>query len=605
MENTGSYKALGDIDAIRARPGMYIGSVETADHLVTEVIDNMLDEVANGYANNCSLFFGKDNHIWVTDNGRGIEVYEMTLPDGKVEDSVVALCTVTHSGSKFDTSDYSTLIGMHGVGLVAVNALSEWVIVQTRDRSDKSKYHKYTFNNAILTSKEYDLDYPESENWSTVIGFKPDIQYFESDTIDLRKIIQRLLLAQSKIENSQFWINGKELPKKTFEQYIQDQLGYSDDDQIYKLQYDSFTFDNKWNGSIVVYLTYTQDPETIVQGDVNLRTCDGTYLTSFQTLLKNVIGSKLDKKFKDVSEVFYLLGLKLYISLTVPEPQFDSQTKSRMTLNVKGKLIDPLKSQVEWFLDRGNILSIITSNVERKLKQNLVKVKTVKGKGVNPKNKIKDAIKIPGDVLYILEGDSACGTMQCIRNPDIHGLFPLRGKMLNVESSSIDKFQNNKEIKDLLEGLGPKSKRRYKKIKLLADADPDGHHIVVLLLLFMQKFADDYIKSGNLSVVLPPLYGATKGKNYVPIYNEADLNYYRSQNWDVYRFKGIGEMEPEEMEMTLKSNMEYVVQWPLNAKELTALINIVTDTSVKRSIMNDKRCTVNRIVQEVVSVNNL
>lgn len=597
MDQNGSYKALGYIEAIRARPGMYIGSTETADHLATEIIDNMLDEVANGYANDCSLNIS-DGALWVSDNGRGIEVYNMQLSDGRIEDSVVALCTITHTGSKFDTDDYKTLIGMHGVGLVAVNALSEWVVINTRDRKDKLKYHNYVFRNGELYSKQNYLDYPNDNNWSTIIGFKPNPIYFKNVDFNIRGFAERLLLAQSKYENVLFNINGKNLPKISFIDYIRTQLQLKADDLLYELSYINQT-DNKWNGSIKCFITYTDNSDTIILGDVNIRSCDGTYLNSFQTLLKNIIFEKVEKKFKDISPNILTYGLRLYISLTVPEPQFDSQTKTRMTLNVKNILVDPLESQIRWFIEQNGILQTIINHIETKLKQNLVSkvTKSTKNKRVSSGNKVKDAVKIPAETLYILEGDSALGTLKPIRDTKKEGIFPLKGKVLNVETNSIDKLEKNKEIKDLLEVLGPKNSRRYRNIKILADADSDGHHIVVLCVLLIQKLAPDYIESGNLSIILPPLYGAEKGNKFIPIYNFNNVKIYEEKGYNIQRFKGLGEMSSKKLKQCLDSGIEYKIEFPKSKDELDIIINIVTNTDLKRAIMNDERCNINKVFE--------
>lgn len=587
----GSYQALGDIAAIRTRPGMFIGEDKNPNHLATEILDNALDEIANNYASYCQLFFD-DGACWITENGRGFEVYDMNLPDGSIKDSVHTLCTENHSGSKFDTDDYNTLIGMHGVGLVVCNALSEWLIIETRDKLS-GRIFKYTFIDSILTNKEEITE--ERPNWSTTIGFKPNLNYFEGNDFDMEPFVRRILLVQAKFPDKTFTINGKELPKQDFSLFVKKQLELNDQEKLFELHHEI-----EPNQKISVYLTYSTDSNTIVLGDVNLRSCEGTYLTSFQTLLKNVILDQIDKKFKDVSSNLLTLGLKLYITMTVPEPKFDSQAKTRMTLQVKGLLIDPLQEQIKWFLQQPGIMDTIQNIIESRLSVKLVKTSKSRSKRLSPDNKIKDSRIIPGDVLYILEGDSALGTLKQVRDVNTEAIFPLRGKVLNVEKSSLDKIQNNQEIKFLLESLGPKSNRRYKKIKILADADPDGWHIVVLTCLLIQKFAPDYIQSGNSYVVLPPLYGASKGKQFVPLYDHGNADVYRNQGFDIQRFKGLGEMNPSKLKASLQSGMEYQLGWPDDPARLSALISIITDTNLKRAIMDDERCSFNTILNHVV-----
>ena len=598
--STDVYKALDIKTAIQTRPGMYIGSTESATHLATEVIDNTLDEIANGHASACHLQFGDDGSCWVTDNGRGIAVYDMTLPSGEVKDSVEALCTESHSGAKFDNKEYGTLIGMHGVGLVATNALSEWMVVKTRgDRNDRSKIYEYIFKNGDFVSKNETIDPNDDGSWSTMVGFKPDPSFFDNVQFDMRDFVDRLILTQAKFPESIFTINGKPIPKFDFVEYVKKTLKI-EDEPIFSLQHEINS-----NQKVTVYLTYSYNQSTVVMGDVNLRVCDGTYLTSFQTVLKNLISEKLDKKkFKNVPDNLLTLGLRLFISLTVPEPTFDSQTKTRMTLNVREDLIYPLTDQIKWFLGRPGIMDQIQANIESKLKQKIVKkISKATGQFVSAKNKLKDCVDTPGDVLYILEGDSALGTLMQVRDEITEAIFPLRGKVLNVESAGLDQIQKNEEIRYLIEALGPKNNRRYDKIKIVADADPDGWHIVVLVILLLQKFADDYIRAGKVSVVLPPLYGASKGNTYVPIYSHDPtiMDQYRKQNYDIIRFKGLGEMAPQKLDITLKSGMEKILEWPENSKQLDALISMVTNTEIKRALVNNDRCSFERVLEDVLT----
>jgi len=467
-QQDGPYKALAVIDAIRKRPGMYIGDTSTPDHLATEIVDNMLDEIANGHASAGSIQF-QDNACWVTDNGRGLAVYDMKLSDGTIKDSIEALCTELHSGAKFDNEDYETLIGMHGVGLVVTNALSEWLIIRARDRNDRANVHVYTFQNAKLTSKEITPE-PDDGTWSTQVGFKPSSLYFETLDFNARSFGERLILTQAKFQHSQFAINGKALPKMGFEDLVRHYLEINPNNALFNLSHEPSN-----NQKINVFITYTpSDQNTIIKGDVNLRVCTGRFMTTFQTALKKVILDKLDKKrFKDVPDNLLLLGLKLYISMTIPEPRFDSQTKTRMTLPVKNELIDPLRSQIEWFINREGIMDIIHHNIEQRLKKSIVKVKTSRNNRVSAGNKLRDCLKTPGKVIYILEGESALGTLKQCRDTETEAIFPLRGKVLNVESNTLDAIKGNKEIKDFLEAIGPKSSRRYEKIKIVADADPD------------------------------------------------------------------------------------------------------------------------------------
>ena len=298
-----------------------------------------------------------------------------------------------------------------------------------------------------------------------------------------------------------------------------------------------------------------------------------------------------------------MCGLNLYISLTIPEPKFDSQTKVRMVSNVKKSLIDPLKNQIKWFVSQKEIINTIEDNLNKKFQTTITKKSKKRSKKVSVGNKLRDCILSPGEILYIVEGDSADGTLKIIRNKKTEASFPLKGKILNVETHSLEKIKSNKEIQDLLEALGPINNRRYKKVKILADADSDGLHISTLGILFMQKFGSDMIQNGKVSVILPPLYGATKGKKYVPIYDHKHVNKYKNQGFKITRFKGLGEMNPDQLKTCIRSNMEYVLTYPDSKEKLNNILSVVTDKEVKRAIMNDERCDYNHILQHVINRN--
>lgn len=588
-------KALGNgINPVRARPGMFIGDVHTPDHLAEEILDNSIDEIANGFATEISIYNNiEDGSFWVSDNGRGIPMQPMQLEDGSFEDSVKVLCTSLFSGSKFDNDDYAQLIGMHGVGLVAVNALSDWLIIKTRDRAVKKKVVTYTFQNGELTSTETEFN---SEKYSTVVGFKPSKQYFETLEFNNRYFVERLISVQSIFGLKGFTFNDKPIPQMEFESYVKQNLALADNDQLYSLE---FTSPDK-GSHIKIYTTYMENDDSITLGNVNLRACDGKFISSFHTELKKSVSEKIDKSFSKVSDKEYLNGLRSFIMISIPEPKFDSQTKVRMVLDVKKLLIDPLRGQIDWFVDQ--IIETIETNLERKLHQKIVNGSSKSArssKRVSTGNKLRDCEKIPGDIIYIVEGDSAEGTMKQARNTKNEAIYPLRGKVLNVESASLDTIKNNKEIKDLLEALGPINNRRYKLIKILGDADADGKHIAVLVLLVLIKFATDFIKAGKVSIIIPPLYGATKGNKYYPVYDYSTVDQLKNSGFKIKRFKGLGEMNPSQLEACIRSGFEYKVKWPDTDKQLNNLISIITNTELKRAIMNSEGVKMEVILTEV------
>jgi DNA gyrase/topoisomerase IV subunit B len=271
-----------------------------------------------------------------------------------------------------------------------------------------------------------------------------------------------------------------------------------------------------------------------------------------------------------------------------------------MVLDVKKILIDPLKGQIDWFTEQ--VIDVIESNLERKLHQKIVNGSSKSArssKRVSAGNKLKDCQVIPGDVLYIVEGDSAGGTVKQITIKKSEAIYPLRGKVLNVESATLDKIKNNKEIKDLLEALGPVNNRRYKSIKIIGDADEDGKHIAVLVILVLQKFASDFIKNGKVSIVIPPLYGATKANKYYPIYDYSTVDQFRNNGFKISRFKGLGEMNPNQLNACIRSGFEYKLKWPDSDKQLNNLISIITNTDLKRAIMNAEGVKMDVILAEI------
>jgi DNA gyrase subunit B len=584
----------GGIEPVRARPGMFIGDTQNPTHLAEEVLDNAIDEIANGFGTNIGIFNNlEDGSFWVSDNGRGLPMEPITLADGSVEDSVKVLCTELFSGTKFDTDDYAQLIGMHGVGLVAVNALSDWLTVKTRDRKNKTRVVTYSFIDGKLqeVSEETDNDF----SYSTVVGFKPSKKYFGSLEFDNRYFVERLISVQSIFDLNGFTFNNKPIPKLSFESYIKQHLALAEEDQLFSLSFS--TKDN--SNHIKLYATYVDQDDSITLGNVNLRACDGKFINSFHTELKKSINEKIDKSFSKINDREYLNGLRAFIMISVPEPKFDSQTKVRMVLDVKKILIDPLKGQLEWFVEQ--IIDTLQSNLERKLHQKILNGSSRSARASKRVliSKLHDCQHIPGDVLYIVEGDSAEGTLKQITNKKIEACYPLKGKVLNVEASTLDKIQKNKEISDLLKALGSINNRRYRSIKILADADSDGQHISVLVLLAIAKFAPDYIKSGNLSVIIPPLYGAEKGGKYYPIYDQIKIDQFKKDNYKIRRFKGLGEMNPNQLEACIRSGFEYKVTWPDSDTQFNNLISIITNTDLKRAIMNAEGVKMDVILAEI------
>lgn len=580
MKEKRNVRILNSIDSIRLRPGMFVGDTSNCNHLIHELIDNSLDEIRNKFGDTISLNFSKKGDVLICDNGRGLPSGE-TIDEntGEKVDALESLFTKLHSGTKFsfDSDQLESLFGQNGVGLVAVNALSEYVEVL-------SKKNHYRFIDSKLVVKE---TVDPSDVWSTQIMFRPNKQYFDSIVPDYNTFLLRCRLAQAKLENIKFIFNKKELKRESLSDFVRNVLHISKNTPLFECSFKTTKMKvvepvtNKefvLPGSIVAFITY-EPGETVITGDVNLRFCDGVYINNVINIIKANLLSKLDKKYSKTPERFLIEGLRLYISLQMPFPKFDSQTKTRMISDVKKEIIDgQFESKIIKILGE----QYIKDTVSKILSQKLNNITKIVKKKISSENKLCDCSQQPGDVLYIIEGDSAAAPVRECRDASREAYLPLRGKVINIEKQSLHKIKENKEIKNIIEAIGAPP-HRYEKIKIVADADPDGLHINVLVILLINKFFPDIIKEGRLSVVLPPLYGAYKNKTFIPLYNITDANKYAESGYSIQRFKGLGEMNSDQMRAVFDSETEYVIS---GSSHLDELLKIITNSDVKRQYLN-------------------
>lgn len=580
MKEKRNVRILNSIDSIRLRPGMFVGDTSNCNHLIHELIDNSLDEIRNKFGDTISLNFSKKGDVLICDNGRGLPSGE-TIDEntGEKVDALESLFTKLHSGTKFsfDSDQLESLFGQNGVGLVAVNALSEYVEVL-------SKKNHYRFVDSKLVVKE---TVDPSDVWSTQIMFRPNKQYFDSIVPDYNTFLLRCRLAQAKLENIKFIFNKKELKRESLSDFVRNVLHISKNTPLFECSFKTTKMKvvepvtNKefvLPGSIVAFITY-EPGETVITGDVNLRFCDGVYINNVVNIIKANLLSKLDKKYSKTPERFLIEGLRLYISLQMPFPKFDSQTKTRMISDVKKEIIDgQFESKIIKILGE----QYIKDTVSKILSQKLNNITKIVKKKISSENKLCDCSQQPGDVLYIIEGDSAAAPVRECRDASREAYLPLRGKVINIEKQSLHKIKENKEIKNIIEAIGAPP-HRYEKIKIVADADFDGLHINVLVILLINKFFPDIIKDGRLSVVLPPLYGAYKNKTFIPLYDVSDVNKYAESGYSIQRFKGLGEMNSDQMRAVFDSETEYVIS---ESSHLDELLKIITNSDVKRQYLN-------------------
>jgi len=575
---------LEDLDHVKLRPAMYIGSTFSPDHLAYEIVDNALDELANEFASIITIDVPESGHIIVTDNGRGIPVHLVNVHNVPT-DSIVASCTKLFSGAKFNSDTYKFSIGLHGVGLVAVNALSEFMSVTVRDRIHKHQFHHYYFLDSVLTEQEILENDDPNIIWSTRIEFKANPKYFSVSDINVTRIIDRMTLVSSKLAHASILVNGQLIPNISLHDYAKYQLKLPDEIPLFHIT-DKGLIDKNIN----IYFTFDPNgPVTpIILGDVNLHICGGTFQRNFQNFVSKTLLQQHPKLSKSESSGH----LRAYVSIVTPNVEFDSNSKATMVKSISSDL-DRCSTSLIIALGQSYIKDCIQTIIDRKTHKRVVKQITV-SKRVTAKDGFKDRLNTSGGILYLMEGKSADGSLSQIRDKYTEAILPISGKILNVVNKSVEEAISSKRFKFLLEVLGvdlsQKNQKefRYDTIKILCDADPDGLHISVLLVLGIWYYAPELIRQGKVYIILPPLYGVVKSGTFIPIYLEQDIAKY--PGCDVTRFKGIGEMSPKQLEVVIRYNLrEYVVTPPATPADQDNILRCITDVEVKRKLCKDKR----------------
>jgi DNA gyrase subunit B len=587
-----NFQVLDTLDFIKHNPNMYAGSTYSPIHLFKEIIDNAIDLLLEQKVKNIFIDIPKPGRFLVIDDGPGFPRIQVKLPDGTFEDSIVASLTKPHSGSKFHTK--TAQHGQNGVGTMVVNALSKEVFITIRDQKRKTIIHHYTFRDAKFCGQQ---EIENNESWSTRVEFEVNPQYFTTVEVTTNIIEDRLRLVNSFYNECNIYFKNQQIPKITLEQFAKTNLQITETVPIFSIE------EIKGNEKIKLFFTYDafSNQAPIINGDVNLNICEGTFIANITTLVYNTINEFLGNDSITKSEI--LGQFRAYISLTVVSPSFDSQTKIRFVKNVSG-LVALLKPKLTAMI---TTMPFFKNHFETllaaKSQQKAAKVLKVKKARVSSENPLADCKNIPGKNLFILEGDSAGGTLKKIRNPTTDAIFPLTGKILNVIEKSIDKAIESKKIKFLLEAIGIDLSKpnqttfRYDKIKILADADFDGLHIVTLATVVLWKFAPNLVKSNKLSMLLPPLYGARKKGAFIPIYNIKDIDLWKNQGYTIQRFKGLGEMNPDDLKEVVYTNpKEYIIQFPSSVEEAEILVRCLTDTSLKRAICKDSRFGLDKLL---------
>ena len=568
---------LEGLEAVRKRPGMYIGSTSERGlhHLVYEIVDNAVDEALAGYCSVIDVTINEDNSITVVDNGRGIPV-DIQAKAGIP--AVEVVFTILHAGGKFGGGGYKVSGGLHGVGASVVNALSEWLEVEV-SRNGKVYRQRYERGKVMYKLKEVGT----SEHTGTKVTFKPDPEIFDTtvynfDTLKVRLRETAFLTKALKIN-----LNDKredpvkertfhyEGGIKEFVSYINrhkdplyDKVIYCEGEKDGILVEVALQHNDSYNESTYSFVNNINTPE------------GGMHLTGFRSAITKVFNdyartNKLLKEKEDnLSGDDLREGLTAIVSIKIEDPQFEGQTKQKLGNSEARSAVESIVSeQLTYFLEQNPSIAKIIIN-KAALAQR-ARIAARKARDVARKSNLADNMALPGKLadcsdtnpenceIYIVEGDSAGGSAKTARNRATQAILPLRGKILNVEKARIDKILVNEEIKAMITAFGTGihdnfdiSKLRYGKIIIMTDADVDGAHIATLLLTFFYRFMPELIRQGHVYLAQPPLYKLEKNRKVWYAYSDEELDKIlkevgRDTNNKIQRYKGLGEMDPDQL----------------------------------------------------------
>ena len=567
-------QVLTGLDPVRKRPGMYIGSTGSKGlhHLVYEVVDNSIDEALAGICDTIKITIFDDNSVSVEDNGSGIPV-ETHPQTGK--STVETVLTILHAGGKFNNSAYKVSGGLHGVGVSVVNALSEWLVIKVK-RNNKEYMQK--FERGEATS---DLEViGDSSETGTLIHFRPDSEIFdlvvfESETLEHRFREMAFLNKGVKIV-----FEDKREDKKReyhYEGGIGSFVEYINRNKT-PIHKDVLYFEAEKDGTIVeLAMQYTDAySENVHTFANNINTIEGgTHLSGLRTALTRVMNdygrkyNHIKEKEENLSGEDVREGLSAILSVKLQEPQFEGQTKAKLGNSETRGIVESLTYEYLYgYLEENPRVGKII--IEKSISSQRAREAARKARELTRKRSILDNSSLPGKLadcqsddlditeVYIVEGDSAGGSAKQGRDREFQAILPIRGKILNVEKARLDKILNSDEIKTLITafgtGIGPEfdiDKLRYGKIIIMTDADVDGAHIRTLLLTFFYRYLKELLDNGIIHIAQPPLYKIAKGRNEYYVYSDEELdeklNEIGRTNYSIQRYKGLGEMNPEQL----------------------------------------------------------
>ena len=582
---------LEGLEAVRKRPGMYIGSTSSKGlhHLVYEIVDNAVDEALAGFCNTVEVYINEDNSITVRDNGRGIPV---GINKKKGIPAVEVVFTILHAGGKFGGGGYKVSGGLHGVGASVVNALSTWLEV---DIFHEGKIYRQRYERGKVM---YPLKVVgDTDRRGTEVRFLPDPTIFEETVFDFAVLKQRLREMAFLTKDLKIVLTDRRPEEEVsmtfhYEGGIREYVEYLNKSK--EVLYSDVIYCEGKKGDVFVEVALQHNDsynEGVYSFVNNITTPEGgTHLAGFRSALTKTFNdyARKNKLLKDNEQNLtgddIREGLVAIVSIKIPEPQFEGQTKQKLgNSEARGAVDSVVSEQLTYFLEQNpNVAKMIC---EKAVLAQRAREAARKARDLTRRKSALDGMSLPGKLadcsdkdpknceIYIVEGDSAGGSAKTARSRATQAILPLRGKILNVEKSRLDKILVNNEIRAMITAFGTGihedfdiTKLRYNKIIIMTDADVDGAHIATLLLTFLYRFMPELIKEGHVYLAQPPLYKVEKNKKVWYAYSDEELNTIltdigRDGNNKIQRYKGLGEMDASQLwETTMDPEMRILLR---------------------------------------------
>ena len=606
---------LEGLEAVRKRPGMYIGSTSSRGlhHLVYEIVDNAVDEALAGYCDHIQVYINPDNSVTVIDNGRGIPVginHKAGLP------AVEVVFTVLHAGGKFGGGGYKVSGGLHGVGASVVNALSNWLEVEI---CKEGKIYKQRYERGHVIYKLKVIGECDPDLTGTKVTFLPDDTIFEDTVFDydiLKQRFREMAFLTKGLKISLTDLRDEEPKEKIFhyEGGIKEFVEYLNRSKTPLYEQIIYCEGTKDNVEVEVAMQHNDSYTDNTYGFVNNITTPegGTHVVGFRNAITKTFNdyARKNKLLKDsepnLSGEDIREGLTAIISVKIEDPQFEGQTKQKLgNSEARGAVEGIVSNQLQIFLEQNP--SVGKAIVEKSVMAQRAREAARKARDLTRRKSALEGSSLPGKLadcsdknpenceIYIVEGDSAGGSAKTARDRATQAILPLRGKILNVEKARLDKIYGNAEIKAMITAFGTGihddfdiSKLRYHKIIIMTDADVDGAHISTLLLTFLYRFMPELIKQGYVYLAQPPLYKLEKNKKVWYAYSDDELagilnEVGRDQNNKIQRYKGLGEMDADQLWDTTMDPQHRVLKRVTMDEETSSELDLTFTT-----LMGDK-----------------